>query len=367
VTVTIEHVSDASSEQWRRVWRACEHATFFHSIEWAEVWERYSRGSIRPAAKFIRFSDGREAVLPLCFETKLQGLLNRYVCSPEATYGGWISEHPLFTSHAVRLTEWLLQAEGKSLVWRLNPYDPLALQAAMICNIAGRKDVTHAVRLSGDPDQLFKGFKKGTREDIRKAQKKGCIEVTAAETAEEWKAYHRVYQDSLARWGHGPDEGYRWELFDHLRRLESPYVRLWIARYDGHVVSGELSFYSQRHSVSWHAATLRDYLRSGVSKYQSFEILKDCCARGFQWLDFNPSAGLGGVQELKESFRAEALPAPLVFVDTKLKSLIRKAASALNVQSAKLSVEPLDAVLPSPPSSAPVTSVTASSPATSRA
>jgi CelD/BcsL family acetyltransferase involved in cellulose biosynthesis len=346
VTLSIERVSDAGEEQWRKVWKACDYATFFQAPEWALVWERYSQGQIRPAAKLISFSDGRSAVLPLCFETKLSGLLNRYVCSPEATYGGWISEQPLTTGHAVLLTEWLLKAEGKNLVWRLNPYDPLALPAAMICHVGGRKDVTHAVRLSADPEQLFKGFKKGTREDIRKAQKRGCIEVTAAQSVEEWKAYYRVYVDSLARWGHTAEEGYGWDLFDQLRRLDSPYVRLWIARYEGTVVSGELSFYSQKQSVSWHAATLKDYLRSGVSKYQSFEILKDCCLRGYEWLDFNPSAGLGGVRELKESFRAEALPAPLVYVDTTLKRLIRRAATTFNVHSAKLSVEPLDATLP---------------------
>jgi hypothetical protein len=55
VTLTIEHVSEASSEQWKSVWLACEYATFFHSLEWAEVWESYSRGSIRPAAKLIAF------------------------------------------------------------------------------------------------------------------------------------------------------------------------------------------------------------------------------------------------------------------------------------------------------------------------
>lgn len=343
MSLTIVHQSDASAAEWRRVWLACDYATFFHALEWAETWEKYSRGLIRPAAKLIRFSDGREALLPLCHQSRMKGLLSGYVCSPEATYGGWISEQPLTTSHAVLLTRWLLEAEGKNLVWRLNPYDPLALPAAMICSVEARRDQTHAIRLSGDPEQLFKGFKKGTREDIRKAQKKGCIEVSPAESVEEWRAYHRVYQDSLARWGHSPDEGYGWDLFDQLRRLDSPYVRLWIARYDGQVVSGELSFYAKRQSVSWHAATLKDYLRSGVSKYQSFEILKDCCARGLEWLDFNPSAGLDGVKELKESFRAEALPAPLVYVDTAVKRLIRTCASALNVQSAKLSVERLDA------------------------
>ena len=346
MTLTIQHQCEASADQWQAAWDACEHATYFQSPEWADVWNTHTEGLVRPAPKLFRFSDGHEVVLPLCFETKLRGILNRYVASPEATYGGWLSDSTLTTAHAVLLTEWLLEAEGKNLVWRLNPYDPLALAAAMICNVGGRRDVTHSVRLDADAEQLFKGFKKGCREDIRKAQKKRNIEVRPASSVEEWQAYYRVYQDSLVRWGHGPDEGYKWELFDTLRRLDSPHIRLWIGRYDGQVVSGELSFYSRRHAVSWHAATLKDYLRSGVSKYQTFEIIKDCCARGYQWLDFNPSAGLDGVKELKESFRAEALPAPLVYVDTPLKRVIRKCAASLNVHYAKLSIEPLDASIP---------------------
>ena len=338
----IQQQSTATIEEWQRAWEACEHATYFQSPEWARVWESYSEGRVRPAAKRLSFSDGRVAILPLCFEKKLGGLLNRYVASPEATYGGWISTEPLSTSHAVLLTEWLLRSEGTNLVWRLNPYDPLALAAAQICHVSGQRDFTHSIRLDADPDTLFKGFKKGTREDIRKAQKGGHIEVHPATTVEEWRAYYRVYQDSLQRWGHGPDDGYRWDLFDTLRRQESPYVRLWVARYDGQIVSGELSFYARQQSISWHAATLKDYLRSGVGKYQSFEIMKDCCARGFQWLDFNPSAGLGGVKELKESFRAQALPAPLVYVDTNVKKLIRRGAMLFDVRDAKIDVAPLE-------------------------
>jgi hypothetical protein len=342
VTLTIQNESPASTEEWQRTWAACEHATFFQSPEWARVWEAYTGGRVRPHAKKFRFSDGREAILPLCFEHKLAGLLNRYVASPEATYGGWISQAPLMTAHAVLLTKWLLASEGTNLVWRLNPYDPLALAAAQICHVSAQKDVTHSIRLNADPDKLFKGFKKGCREDIKKAQKRGNIEVHPATTEAEWRAYYRVYQDALTRWGLGPDGGYRWELFDTLRRCDSPHVRLWVARFDGQIVSGELSFYSQKQSVSWHAATLKDYLRSGVGKFQSFEIMKDCCARGFDWLDFNPSAGLGGVKELKEQFRAEPLPAPLVYVDTVVKRMIRRTASLFDVRDAKINVSPLD-------------------------
>jgi CelD/BcsL family acetyltransferase involved in cellulose biosynthesis len=356
VTLTIQNESPASIEEWQRSWAACDYATFFHSPEWAQVWEEFTEGRITPRAKKFRFSDGREAILPLCFENKLGGLLNRYVASPEATYGGWISAAPLTTGHAVLLTKWLLASEGTNLVWRLNPYDPLALAAAQICHISAQKDVTHSIRLNADPDTLFKGFKKGCREDIRKAQKRGSIEVRPATTVDEWRAYYRVYQDSLTRWGLGPDGGYRWELFDTLRRRESPNVRLWVARFDGQIVSGELSFYSQKQSVSWHAATLKDYLRSGVGKFQSFEIMKDCCARGLAWLDFNPSAGLGGVKELKEQFRAEPLPAPLVYVDTVVKKLIRRTASLFDVRDAKINVSPLDGwIVDEEPASGPGT------------
>ena len=338
----IQQESAATLEEWQRAWEACDHATYFQSPEWAQVWESYSDGRVRAAAKRFRFTDGRVAILPLCFETKLGGLLNRYVASPEATYGGWISSEPLGTTHAVLLTKWLLAAEGTNLVWRLNPYDPQQLSAAQLCGVHGQRDFTHSIRLDADPDTLLRGFKKGTREDIRKAQKRGNIEVSPATSVEEWRAYYRVYQDSLQRWGHGPDDGYRWELFDTLRQRHSPHVRLWIARFDGQIVSGELSFYARQQSISWHAATLKDYLRSGVGKYQSFEIMKDCCLRGFRWLDFNPSAGLGGVKELKESFRAQALPAPLVYVDTSIKAFIRRGAMLFDVRDAKIDVAPLE-------------------------
>jgi len=114
----IEDQSTATIEEWQRTWDGCEHATFFQSPEWAQVWETYSEGRVRPAAKRFRFSDGRVAILPLCFERKLGGLLNRYVASPEATYGGWLSSEPLNSGHAVLLTEWLLASEGTNLVWR---------------------------------------------------------------------------------------------------------------------------------------------------------------------------------------------------------------------------------------------------------
>jgi CelD/BcsL family acetyltransferase involved in cellulose biosynthesis len=347
VTLTIIGESTATTDEWQRAWKACDSATFFQSPEWAQVWAEYTDGSVQAAPKVLRFSDGKSVVLPLCYQRKWRGLLDRYVASPEATYGGWLTPEPLTPAHAVLVTRWLLDAEGLSLVWRLNPYDPVALEAAAICEVRARLDWTHSVRLNASPEELFNSWRKGTREDIRKAQKRCNVEVRPATTINDWTAYFGVYQDSLRRWGRHPDDGYRWELFNVLRRRQSSDITLWVARVDGQVASGELSFYSRRHAVSWHAATRQQYLRSGVSKYQTFEILKDCCARGLEWLDFNPSAELAGVKALKESFRAQALPAPIVYVDAPVKRMIRRCAVLLNVRDAKLRLHPIATMLDS--------------------
>jgi hypothetical protein len=190
---------------------------------------------------------------------------------------------------------------------------------------------------------------------VKKAIKRGHLAIDEARDLDEWRAYYRVYQETLTRWGHSQTEGYPWELFEIMARLGSPRIKLWLGRYDGAIVSGELCLYAKRHVVSWHAATLKDFLRSHVAKVQIFHVICDACERGFDWFDFNPSAGLDGVRTFKESFNAEPLPAPMVYVDSKLKSVVRGVASSLNVPYAELSLEPLDEVVRAPSSPPPAT------------
>lgn len=331
--------------EWAAIWRDSDAATFFHSPEWAELWSRFDPLT-ESVPELLRFADGRQALLPLCLEQRCAGLLRCFTASPQATFGGWISRDELTNEQADALLERLLERGPSSLVWRMNPYDSQAFEAAQRRGLWCRADVTHALELSPGADALAKHFKNGYRSDIRKALKTGRISVEPASSLEEWRAYYRVYQETLGRWGHQLSDGYPWELFELLARLESKHVRLWLARYDGLIVSGELCLYAKRHVVSWHAATLQDYLRSHVAKVQIFHVLQDACARGYRWFDFNPSAGLAGVQTFKESFDARPLPAPLVYVDAPLKRLARGVAARLNVPYAELALTPLTALLP---------------------
>lgn len=343
--LSITQIDTPSREIWSCTWADCSYATFFHGPEWAETWERFTGGKTRPAARRFRFSDGTCAILPLSFEERLAGMLNRYVASPQGTFGGWISADELRIEHALLLTKWLMDDCGSSLVWRLNPYDPLVFTAGIAREIECRPDHTNAIRLSVGIDDIQQKLKNGYRKDIRKATQRGHIRIEPATTIEEWKAYYTVYEDTLRRWGHSLSMGYPWALFQTLFELQSPNITLWLGRYEGEIVSGELCFYSQKQVVSWHAATLEKHLRSHVAKVQIFRILEDSCRRGYAWFDFNPSAGLAGVKTFKESFNAEALPAPMVYVDSPLKRLARAVAAPLGVRDAKVERRPLATVL----------------------
>ncbi len=349
MTVTITRVTEATDRQWQDFWQECPTATYFHSPEWAKIWAFYSRGRIRPAAKLVSFSDGAQAVLPLCFEIKAAGLLSRYASSTQGTYGGWLARQPLSMSHAVRLVDWLTKDQKKSLVWRLNPYDDLAFRAGVMKNLKCKGDETHALRLTGTPEDMLKGFKPSYRSQIKKAISGQSFAVEPATSLGEWQEYYAVYQDSIARWGDEPEAGYDWRLFEFLFRLGSPNIKLWLARHEGKVVSGDLCLYSKKHVAYWHGATLKSHLKTSVSKLLKYEVVKASLLAGYEWYDFNPSAGLPGVKFFKEGFNPVSLPAPIVYVDTPLKRLARSCATRIRLQYAQLKLQPLDEVLHAPP------------------
>jgi CelD/BcsL family acetyltransferase involved in cellulose biosynthesis len=344
MTARLHRVSTPSRQEWNAIWQQSDCATYFHSPEWAELWARYTRGRVRPTPRLLTFSDGMQALVPLCFERRMGGLLSRYVSSPEATFGGWLSREPLTLSHALEALDWLLHSHGRSLVWRLNPYDELCFQAGRVRQLECRSDETYALELEPGPDALFKRFKARCRSDIRKARDAG-FSVARARTRQDWLDYLQVYRDSLRRWGNQQAEGYGARLFQALFERDSPHIQLWVARQGNQIVSGNLCFYAKRHVVYWLGATLEQHLASGVAKLLMSEIIADSCRSGYSWFDFNPSATLPGVKFFKEGFGARALPAPLVYVDTRLKQLARSCAAALRVQGAQQVLQPLPAAV----------------------
>jgi hypothetical protein len=304
--IGIKSIGAASNEMWDAAWAGCPYATYFHSREWAEIWQTYSKGRLRPVPKVVTFSDGVKAVLPLSYQNR-KGARNYYL-SAEGCFGGWIAQETLSAIHAELMIENILGLPN--IVWRINPFDRLLVDR--ISHI-GRvysieEDVTHVIPLSPEGATVSLSAQRKARKSAGQG-----VSVDRADSEQDWREYYKVYRDSIRRWGPLALSSYGWELFDDIRRRKSPYASLWLAKKDGQIIAGALCFYAKCHAVYWHGAALEDQLPTRPVNLLLYEALKQAAADGYQWFDLNPSGGLEGVKAFKKSLGAVELSCPVIY------------------------------------------------------
>lgn len=344
--LSISDVTPATAAEWDAVYRACDHATYFHSPRWAQYWGRLRKKPEIPVARVVRFSDGKRAVVPLTRKARASGLLDLLASATDGMFGGWISCDDLGEEHAMLLTDYLLDGLECSLSWRVSPYDPHAPQilnrireraAALFapqsksqklarCVANWRRpilidDTTHALDLGAGFDSVF-GSKSSSARRAKIAQKAG-VQIEVTERLEDWREYFDVYQSSIARWGRDPNDTFPWELFELLFETPARERKLWVARYDGKIVCGALCFYAKCHVSYWHGSALKPYFKLKPVNFLMQEIIRHACEQGYRWYDFGPSGFLSGVIAFKESFGATSLPAPMVHVDDHIRRATR--------------------------------------------
>jgi hypothetical protein len=312
--VSILSVRPASPSEWDTIWRECEYSTYFHSREWADIWSSYTKRKMSLTPFLIQFSDGKRALLPFSGLTKegilpiLVGTRHLYVSSPECTYGGWISTDKLDSNHGLLLLK-LIEKKFGNLFLRMNPYDDVLLSSGFSISDEGE---THSINLKKGFDVIASNMSRDHKRGVKKAIENG-VSIRIASSIEDWLDYYQVYEITVNRWGNRLlGEKYSWSLFHDIFRRNSPNVELWLAIYQGKVISGELCFHSKRHFVSWHGASLETYFNIKPRHLLLFEAIKNACEKGYFWFDFNPSAGLKGVKAFKEGFGAEALKCHIV-------------------------------------------------------
>jgi hypothetical protein len=309
---------DASREEWQKIWWGCEYSTYFHSPEWADIWQSYSGGRLRPEPRLILFSDGKRALLPFSAWRFRLGILPSYVSSPAGTFGGWLT-NDLLTERHVALLITHLTRDFSSINWRLNPYDPLLASSEVHGAIP---DSTHVLPLSDDLDIIRRRFSKGHRSAIRSAVSKG-VQVRLAETAADWDQYYRIYEDSLRRWGARASARYEWPLFEALRDSKSSAISLWLSIFDGEIIAGALCLAAKRHVSYWHGAALERFFSVRPVHLLVSDAISQFHADGYVWFDFNPSGGHEGVSAFKQHFGAISLPCPVYARELRLRRGLR--------------------------------------------
>jgi hypothetical protein len=88
-----------------------ESATYYHSREWAEIWESYTNGSIRPYPKTITFSDNIKVIVPVMRRNYYGGIISRYaITGPPfiSKYGNWLHKDRLSKDHIELLSLFII-------------------------------------------------------------------------------------------------------------------------------------------------------------------------------------------------------------------------------------------------------------------
>jgi len=318
MSISIKNIRSATASEWDDIWSECDYATYFHSREWAEIWNSYTEGKMHPDPKLVIFTDGKKAILALSYQKNLKGLMKNYISSPAGTFGGWISTDDLTVEHGKLLTNYLV-GKLENLVWRINPYDKLVPRNGIKST---KDDETYALNLSDGFDAVYKKWTKGHSSAARKARKEGVL-IRQASSLEDWQAYFHAYKDSLKRWGDKATSRYGWELFEQMFRRNSAHIKLWLALYHDTVIAGSLLFYAKKHTVYWHGAALSQYFNLRPVNLLMYEIIKHACEQAYSWFDFNPSGGHEGVKSFKKSFGAQPLPSPVVVLESRLLHVCR--------------------------------------------
>jgi lipid II:glycine glycyltransferase (peptidoglycan interpeptide bridge formation enzyme) len=320
MNLAIKTVRPADNEQWDTTWASCDYATYFHSREWAEIWQTFTKGDMNPHPLWIEFSDNKKVLFPLSCQHRYKGLLTKYISSPGGTFGGWISGDAIEKAHAVMLNRWV-RNELKDLVWRLNPYGDVNTE-----HLTGiREDVTHVLDLRQEKvwESLTRGNSPAARA-TRKASKSG-VKIIPADSESLWKRYYDIYEKSLNRWGGAATSSYDWSMFSHMMQLQSPHIKLWLATVEKEVAAGALCLYSRCHAVYWHGAAHEDFFKLRPVNLLMAEAVKDACQKGLIWFDLNPSGKLEGVKRFKKSLGAHEKKCPVITLSSKKSKLLETA------------------------------------------
>lgn len=295
----IKAIKRATDHEWDSFVDSAPDSVYFQTREWFDIWAAYA--GFESDTKLICFESGKKVLLPLARLPLLKGLINCYFLAPKGM-GGFVTGDTLDASEKKRLFRIL--SGIKMLYCAVNPYDRLTNDFEKLT----ASDFTQVLDLRDGFEPIFKRWTWGHYSRTRKGLREG-ITAELAETENDWKKFYELYEDNLARWGEKTTNRYEWALFEIMCRKKSRKIKLWLAKYQGEIISGAICLYHNRHVAYWHSATSRKYFKKlNATHVLQYTIIKDACESGFLLYDFLPSSGISGVIDFKSGFTPQKRP-----------------------------------------------------------
>lgn len=314
----------ATRGEWERFAGDSASGTYFHTHHWADIFCKSSRGRMVAVPRMVLFHDGVEVLIPLVCRKFFGNAGSLHWSMPAYTFGGWLASaaSTLTKAHGRSVVSHLCSL--RDLVWRENPYDPVAATLDLSHDI---DDFTQAVDLRDGIAAVEGRFDHAHRKAVKKAVRSGVI-IAEASHFDEWMSYFSLYGESRLRWkakdllrnrGFGP------ALFKAIYESPCRHRKLWLARVDGALAAGIICFYWKGHAVAWHGAGAARFFNCRPNNLLYEHAIRHAADNGCSWFDCNPSGGYAGVVEFKEHLGARRLRSRVV----EKRSAIRRAAEWL--------------------------------------
>ena len=306
----------ASAREWDTLWSSMQAATYYHSREWAEIWQEYTNNRIIPTPRMISFSDGVRVLLPFSRQRYFGGFIRRYsLTGPPAMalpyYGNWLTVNSLSDEHIVLLSDHIIN-KYKNLVWRLNPFDGNSNKISINSKYSIRnRYVTYIIDLTKGRDHIYSRMKQSCRNQVRQGIRNNLV-VTEAEDIEHWKKYYEIYRDTLKRWGSKTLYVLKWKIFKILFSKQDSNIKLWLVWHKDDPIAGGICFYSHGKITSWHIASLSEYHQLRPVNLLKYTIIKDGMNKKYNVFDFETAGGNKGLQKFKKSFGPEELMCDMI-------------------------------------------------------
>ena len=153
-------------------------------------------------------------------------------------------------------------------------------------------------------EAIFEGFNATRKKHIKRYQKSAALNVFRTKDPRYFSAYFQLYEASAKRWG--TSTTYSKELLTDLYKV--PGIYMWVAEYEGEMLSGMICFYHQQSVFDWLAASI---INDNVKKMYpavavQYEVIRHACENGYSFVNMGASKNLHGVSDFKDSWGATA-------------------------------------------------------------
>ncbi|MBI5541117.1 MAG: GNAT family N-acetyltransferase [Bacteroidia bacterium] len=170
---------------------------------------------------------------------------------------------------------------------------------------------------------IVKSFSDTRQKHIKRIIKKNALNIFQTNEKIYFEKYIELYKDTLARWGESTP-AYSFELIESLHKVDN--IKLWVAEYEGKMLSGMICFYGENTVFDWLAATIinDEFKKLYPAIAVQYAVIEHAHNQGLSCVNMGACDNLDGVKDFKLSWNVKELTYQTLVYQTKTFKALKK-------------------------------------------